>query len=295
MSHRAHVRAQEESIRQLKDAALAAGHLTGFPIPEVERRLDALANACHALLLWERDARLPTGEELEKMEASGQCHDPAADYLCQHAHALNEALEPVRALGVRFAGTEGGIGDASSTEVGGPGKGLLDTGGSPCEPGKRQRTPDLSKWALGLDGKRTWQVFRRKGNRWEHQGCLDGLPAGNQTKLLEALAEGGGFLKKITAIKIWMDPYVAGEVPRIWKLVKPEMSNLRGVIRQAIGAREPYDPFPYDRAMKGWQAQVAVGYAVETEGDRADAETRLCFKLREELTSDERIDHQRRT
>jgi hypothetical protein len=50
------MQAAEAQLRAMVDAALCAAERTGFSVEEVERRVNALAEAVRAILLWQRDA-----------------------------------------------------------------------------------------------------------------------------------------------------------------------------------------------------------------------------------------------
>src|SRR5262249_43167042 len=85
----------QQGERELKDlyaAALRQAERTGFPVPEVERRLRNLQTHILAVLLWPRDAPPLSSEELRSRELSG-CWSggPVSDYLSEHGRRMMDA------------------------------------------------------------------------------------------------------------------------------------------------------------------------------------------------------------
>jgi hypothetical protein len=101
------MQSREAELQALVDAALLAAGATGFPVEEVERRVNNLAAAVRAILLWQRDAPFPPREEREGMEWSGTWHDPASDYLRDQYARMMDAWQPVHVLAVRADGSGG--------------------------------------------------------------------------------------------------------------------------------------------------------------------------------------------
>ena len=100
----AHIRERELRLRQFGDAAMAAAHRTGFPVPEVEARVKKLEDACVRVLLWVRDAPHPTPEQRRRMEATDTWENPAGAYLIEQLNRLGDEIDPVRRLAACFDG-----------------------------------------------------------------------------------------------------------------------------------------------------------------------------------------------
>jgi hypothetical protein len=119
------MQAQDAALQRLVDAALCAAEETGFPVEEVERRVNALAKPVRAILLWQRDAGFLSAEERKHGEWSGDWHDPASDYLVRHYGRMQEARPAVHVLAVRFedsgrrSGKTSSDGDTSADQTGG--------------------------------------------------------------------------------------------------------------------------------------------------------------------------------
>jgi hypothetical protein len=121
---------------------------------------------------------------------------------------------------------------------------------------------------------------------WRHCKKVAGIAAGRQEELLTAFAGGSGCLAKLVAIRTVRANFNNSEVDEILKLVKPEISKLRNVIREAIGVADTTaDPLPYDGPNKAWCAAVSIGYAIEGDRGRGD----LQFRRREDLTAEENM------
>jgi hypothetical protein len=105
------------------------------------------------------------------------------------------------------------------------------------------------------------------------------------------LADGGGFLEKLVALKLVRRNFSLGEVDKLMGKIKPEISKLRKIIRKTIGVETTrFDPLPFDEVQKGWRAEIQIGYAVQEDGEHLGGERRLRFKTREELTCEELAD-----
>jgi hypothetical protein len=142
----------------------------------------------------------------------------------------------------------------------------------------------LTDCALGIEHGRVWHIFRRVRGEWRHYGRLSGLPSGRQGKLLKLFAEGGGLLEKHAALQSEKKHYSGEGVDKLMGLVKPEISRLREIIRQAFSLpSDSADPLPFVTVSRGWLAKIYVGYAVQEDGDSLGGETRLRFKTKEEL------------
>jgi hypothetical protein len=93
---------REAELNRLYAAALAEADRTGFPIPEVERRLRALQREVVALLLWPRDAPELSEEERKSRTADG-CWSggPVGDYLSRNSNRMFDAWQEVESLALR--------------------------------------------------------------------------------------------------------------------------------------------------------------------------------------------------
>jgi hypothetical protein len=148
--------------------------------------------------------------------------------------------------------------------------------------------PRWKNGAIGLETGNKWQLFRRLQGQWRQKNLIENISSGRQHNLLKAFAEHGGLLPKAEAIKMERPVYSAGDVNEIMDLIKPELTNLRDKIRDAIGQTDSKaDPLRDDHKQKGWRAEIAIGYAVQEDSEHIGGERRLRFKTRAELTKDE--------
>jgi nucleoside phosphorylase len=94
---------KERELNDLYAVALREAERTGFPISDVERRLRNLQIHILAILLWPRDARPLSSEELRSREASGCWRGgPVADYLHEHTGRMMDAWKEVESLALRL-------------------------------------------------------------------------------------------------------------------------------------------------------------------------------------------------
>jgi hypothetical protein len=153
--------------------------------------------------------------------------------------------------------------------------------GAPGHP----RGPQFENWALGIEHGDVWQVFKRIGDQWRHQGRLRNLSAGRQAEMLKAIAEGGGFLSDHAATQLIRETYSDSDKTRIRNIIKPVLSQLRQLMRRVVSAADTQaDPLPRDKHTHGWQTKIQVGYAIQ------DEKGKLMFKSREQLSSSEWLD-----
>src|SRR5262249_34403057 len=138
-----------------------------------------------------------------------------------------------------------------------------------AEPGKGSARAGVVKprwnlWAIGLEVGNKWHLFRQLGGEWRPQRLGQGISKGRQTKLLEALSEGRRFLAERDALELERRTFSPGDIDPLMSKIKPEISKLRGILRDATGATDTQaDPLPYDDLRAGWQAEIQVGYAVQ--------------------------------
>src|SRR5262249_56341393 len=81
---------------------------TGFPVPEVEKRLEALAVEIKHLLLWQRDAPNISRdqEEIDRIAAGEAVWFPVTGpYLIDHHNRMMDCWLPVDALAIRVEGS----------------------------------------------------------------------------------------------------------------------------------------------------------------------------------------------
>jgi hypothetical protein len=145
----------------------------------------------------------------------------------------------------------------------------------------------LENWAIGLEHADSWVIFQKHKGKWREMGKLP-LPrsAKRDAALLEAIADKGGFLSKIDAIKIVTPHPSAMEASRIFKNeIKPAMSRLRKKVREALGITGKGDPLPWDEPAHGWRAKIQIGYAVMPDTEHAGASQRLTFQSKEETAA----------
>src|SRR5262245_33906757 len=65
-------------------------------------------------------------------------------------------------------------------------------------------TPRFEGWAVGIEHKDKWHLFRRHGEEWRHQGTVP-VSKGRQNTLLKGFADGGGFLSRLEATRLILE------------------------------------------------------------------------------------------
>jgi hypothetical protein len=146
----------------------------------------------------------------------------------------------------------------------------------PEAPGAPPR-PRFACWAFGQETGERWHVFRLVKNQWRHQGLLKGLPkkpGSRKLRLLGALADKGGRLSfdEVVELEARFNPYRKGENQRarIRKLVEPELSKLRAILRVAMkldASATQFDPLPNDDNAHAWCAEVQIGLAEQDDNN----------------------------
>jgi hypothetical protein len=109
-------RDKEAELRELRNAGLTAADRTGFPIPEVERRLAELANAVIGLLLWQRDAPRLSAEDYKRekeMYKTVYWQPVTGPYFLEQKRKVLGAWDAVDVLAVRLEGKA-----AEQTQIG---------------------------------------------------------------------------------------------------------------------------------------------------------------------------------
>jgi hypothetical protein len=159
-----------------------------------------------------------------------------------------------------------------------------------CKP-KASPKPRWRDWAIGLEHGKRWHLFKRHAGEWYQHKLVEGISMGRQQRLMTAFADGGGSLTKSQALKLELEHYSAGDVDRLMGVIKPEISRLRGIIRVAIGVNDDRaDPLPFDETNTVWRAEIQIGYATQEDREYLGGEHRLRFKIREQLTVEDRAD-----
>jgi hypothetical protein len=145
---------------------------------------------------------------------------------------------------------------------------------------------------VGIESAKRWVVFRKAGDQWRHQGPLGGLKGGLREKLLRAFAEHGGLLEKGVALKAACGTkFSRSEHEKLMGKIKPELSELRRILVEAVGVtRREGNPLPFERSSQAWRAEIAIGYAIQEDGQVLGGERRLRFRTREQLSPSERLD-----
>jgi hypothetical protein len=170
----------------------------------------------------------------------------------------------------------------------------------PPNPDKRnqsqeQNSPRFHEWAFGKEHGGKWHVFRKIGGTWRAEGLLRGLRRGLQDRLMEAFAEGGGYLAMRDVMKREAPECPAAERKKIKGKISSELTNIRKTLLAGMGVpKRTADPLPHepsgDRSGGGWRARVSIGYAVQEDGNTVGGEHRLRFKTKGELTMHEELD-----
>jgi hypothetical protein len=151
-------------------------------------------------------------------------------------------------------------------------------------PRKKRR---FDQCAIGRES-HTWHLFEKYQDRWRRDHTVR-IPKGTLTNLLDAFAQGEGYLSKVDGIKIVarqspVDPSDAG---RFMASLKANLSSLRKTIRKAIDIPEG-DPLPWIENREGWVAAIEVGYAIEIHPVGGQKE--LLFATRSQLSEAEGLD-----
>jgi hypothetical protein len=170
-----------------------------------------------------------------------------------------------------------------------PGPTVVDSG-SPDRVVRKGSVPRFSSWAIGTqhDGPGGWRLFKKADGEWRDVKKF-AVAKGLQAALLEAFAQGGGFLQKTEALNLIAKRYNPSDIDRLMGQIKPELTRIRNAIREAIGCDDSKaNPLAFDDTAKGWRSAISIGYAVQEDREHIGGEQRLRFKLRNELTREER-------
>jgi hypothetical protein len=151
---------------------------------------------------------------------------------------------------------------------------------------RQGKAPSCKCWAFGLEDEKRWQVFFKERYAWKHKRLLVNLRGGMPSRLLKAFADGNGCLILHDAIRKLYPGFVVGEAERLKDRITQELSRLRKTIRMAIGDKErKTKPFLWDENIKGWRAEVEIGFAVKGGDQQAQRGDQLRFLTNQELQS----------
>jgi HEAT repeat protein len=151
--------------------------------------------------------------------------------------------------------------------------------------------PRFEYWAVGRESDKKWHLFRMVRGEWQHRGPLKGLRGGLRAKLLDGFAESEGVLPKLRALEIAGGPLGPRRREEVMRMISPELTKLRKILLRAVRLlQSEADPLPWNGPGEVWRAAMSIGYAVQEDGQKLGGEGRLKFKLRGELSPDEKID-----
>jgi hypothetical protein len=181
------------------------------------------------------------------------------------------------------------VGTPTTGQRAGNDAGPGETPGSSSNP--HRTGPRWREWAIGLELADKWHLFRQVKGEWRPVSVVRGISKGRQANLMRAFADGGGFLSKADALRLERSIYSVSDTDKLMGRITPELTKVRNAIRAAVGVKNnKADPLPFDDNLQGWQAQIAIGYAVQDDRDWVGGARRLRFKTREQLTADESAD-----
>lgn len=125
----------------------------------------------------------------------------------------------------------------------------------------------LDQWAVALDGNKSWQVFKRYGQQWRHQGKLYLPSRGDcESKILTEFFEKGGSLTRSQLIKLVHKHFSDLEGVLIFKnRVKPTLARLRNHLRATLKLPSSVDPIPWQKEITGYRLMIEVGFVEEDD------------------------------
>jgi hypothetical protein len=146
--------------------------------------------------------------------------------------------------------------------------------------------PRWNLWALGVESRGKWHLFKRYGRKWRHSRTPKGFGAGREEGILIALAEHGGVLPRMAALKIVDPSFRGGQDKDLMGQLEPALSRLRKKLLRLINT-DGGNPIPFvkdaEEKIGAWRSRITIGYAIK-ENDE------LKFRTRAELTAEEQID-----
>jgi hypothetical protein len=268
---------KEQELRRLYKAAIAfeTPDWFGYDMPDVERRVRGLKEACLRLLLWERDAPRVSPKQWRRRQVWWDGSGPDRDYIDRAIDDFWRVVQDLEPLALRLEG--------------GPEGGRCMTSGSKRAPkGERPRLP-LDRYAVAIEHGKAVHVFTFFGTeekgQWQHRGQLKPpLSPGAEYDLFELFVKSGGGLKKDAAVKSFRKTVSSDEKAKIYQAqVKPVLSRIRTKLRESLGLGK-IDPIPWDKPTRSYIARIQVGYAIQ------DDQGKLCFRRVEDMTNDDILD-----
>jgi hypothetical protein len=290
----------EQPLRQLEELALAAAFPTSEPTA-AERRRFTFTRWRTEIQNWQNPdlagpfieqllaKAAPVLMELGFLDLVGRCDSfalfnkiPAMIFLSECLQRMDDSAKK-SGSGARPDTTDGAA------------RAAHDSNRNATLQATTKSEPKYDAWAFGVEVEKRCHVFKRQGDRWSYQKLLTGLSAGFESELLIAFASGSGVLSEDAVVKQRQKHPGTSERVRVAGLIKPALSKLRKVLLAQMGVKADErlqhkpDPLPRDRATKSWQARVQIGYAIKEDPDHVGA-AEYCFKMLEQLTTDERLD-----
>lgn len=127
-----------------------------------------------------------------------------------------------------------------------------------------ERARSLRDWSIGLNEKRQWQLFRKVGGKFQHQGSLQ-VSAGLQHNLLEMLLQKpGGIDLDDLIIKSKGGTIARQQIDmRLRKSTRTNISHFRTKLREKLRLSQNADLF--DISGKFISSHLNMGVAVEDE------------------------------
>src|SRR5262249_31410495 len=142
----------------------------------------------------------------------------------------------------------------------------------------------LRNWAVGFERNKRAHIFKKYSGQWRQQSLLQDLTE-DGARLLQKFAEAAGFLSKEQGIKLYRETHSALEAKQIHRQrLQPAVSRLRTILRNAIGVERGIQLFSWDKNVKGWRADIEIGFAILEDGH-------VHLKTVDQLTTEERLDY----
>ncbi len=153
------------------------------------------------------------------------------------------------------------------------------------KPAKEKRPdakPTMNRWAVGMDGSRGWWLFHWYREGWR-ESCKVGVPGGNASAALEALANNGGSIGRDDLRTVFGPSNPGRTLPQLTDVMTDALAKAKRAIRESIAEIGPFkldavpNPIPWDDS--SWRAVIQIGFVV------TDDEGRRTFRTRDELGS----------
>lgn len=146
-----------------------------------------------------------------------------------------------------------------------------DGTGAPTAKDDKPLRANLRNWALGMDDRGDWILFRKHKSEWRVRRHIK-IPKGNPTKVARELARQGGRLSSEEATDLFKEDYPGKNVQERRRVVTDALTKVKTAICEGIRSvsRNPdiviRNPIP--NASPGWVAKIEMGYAMRDENDR---------------------------